>query len=149
MAECKECLYYEVCADFRRNICETYKKRFEEYKINSNGICDNFKNKADFVEVKHGEWDLEVHSFYADNWDESIELCVYILASCSNCSEKHSPKQVFSKRLYAPEDADDDFRFDQEYEKSKALEEFKQKGYKFQNYCPNCGAKMDKRSDTE
>lgn len=51
MAECKECLYYEVCADFRRNICETDQKRFEEYRINYNGICDNFKNKADFVEV--------------------------------------------------------------------------------------------------
>lgn len=98
---------------------------------------------ADVAEVKHGEWTLEVHSFYADNWDESIELCVYILASCSNCGEEHKPKQVFSKRLYAPEDADDDFRFDQEYEKSKALEEFKQQGYKFKNYCPNCGAKMD------
>ena len=98
---------------------------------------------ADVVKVKHGEWTLEVHSFYVDNWDESIELCVYILASCSNCGEEHKPKQVFSKHLYAPEDADDDFRFDQEYEKSKALEEFKQQGYKFKNYCPNCGAKMD------
>ena len=109
----------------------------------------NNEPTADVVEVKHGEWNLEVHSFYADNWDESIELCVYILASCSNCGEEHKPKQVFSKHLYAPEDADDDFRFDQEYEKSKALEEFKQSGYKFKNYCPNCGAKMDKRSDTE
>ena len=39
---------------------------------------------ADVVEVVHGEWNLEVYSFYADNFDESIELCVYILASCSN-----------------------------------------------------------------
>lgn len=51
MAECKECLYYEVCADFRRNICETDKKRFEEYKINSNGICDRFEIKSDFQKV--------------------------------------------------------------------------------------------------
>ena len=99
--------------------------------------------EADVIEVKHGKWDLEIHSFYADNWDESIELCVYILASCSNCGTSHYPKQVFSKRLYAPEDADDDFRFDQEYEKIKALEEFKQEGNKFQNFCPNCGLKMD------
>lgn len=56
MASCKDCLYYEVCADFRRNICETDQKRFEEYKINSDGLCDNFKNKADFPKVKHGIW---------------------------------------------------------------------------------------------
>ena len=51
MAECKECLYYEVCADFRRNICETDQKRFEEYKINSNGICDRFYRKIDFQKI--------------------------------------------------------------------------------------------------
>ena len=115
----------------------------------ANKITDRIKSAptADVVEVKHGEWDLEVHSFYADNWDESIELRVYILASCSNCGEEHKHKQVFSKHLYAPEDADDDFRFDQEYEKSKALEEFKQTGYEFKKYCSNCGAKMDKRSE--
>lgn len=56
MAECKECLYYEVCADFRRNICKTDQKRFEEYKINSNGICDNFKSKAEYKQIKHGTW---------------------------------------------------------------------------------------------
>lgn len=52
MESCKECLHYEVCADFRRNICETDQRRFEEYKINSDGLCENFKNKADFQEVK-------------------------------------------------------------------------------------------------
>ena len=52
MAECKECLYYEVCADFRRNICETDQKRFEEYKINSNGICDRFEIKSDFQKIR-------------------------------------------------------------------------------------------------
>ena len=131
---CKDCLHFTVCEALEQG----------------NGIkkvhpiqCGCFKDKADVVEVKHRKWNLEVKSFYADNWDESIELVVYILASCSNCNEEHHPKQVFSKHLYAPEDADDDFRFDQEYEKSKALEEFKQKGYKFQNYCPNCGAKMN------
>ena len=48
---CKDCLHYEVCADFRRNICEIDQQRFEEYKINSDGLCDNFKNKAYFVEL--------------------------------------------------------------------------------------------------
>ena len=42
---CKDCIYYEVCADFRRNICDTDRKRFEEYRLNSDGLCDNFKDK--------------------------------------------------------------------------------------------------------
>lgn len=102
-----------------------------------------FENTADVVKVKYGEWNLEIKSFYADNWDESIELIIYILATCPYCGEAHSPKQVFSKSLYPPEDATEDFRFNQAYEKGKVLAEFRQKNYKFQNYCPNCGAKMD------
>lgn len=106
--------------------------------------CGFFKNKADFVEVKHGEWNLEVRSFYMDTWDESPELRVYILASCSNCGKEHSPKEVFSMNIYAPEDADFDYRFDREYEETKALEKFKQYNYEFQNFCSHCGADMRK-----
>ena len=111
----------------------------ERYFLN---LLDNAP-AADVVEVRHGEWNLEVHSFYMDTWDKSPELCVYILVSCSNCGEEHSPKEVFSMHVYAPEDADSDYRFDKEYEESKALDEFKKKCYKFQNYCPNCGTKMN------
>lgn len=111
----------------------------ERYFLN---LLDNAP-AADVVEVRHGEWNLEVHSFYMDTWDESPELCVYILASCSNCGEEHSPKEVLSMHVYAPEDVDCDYRFDKEYEEAKALEKFKQRNYKFQNYCPNCGAIMD------
>ena len=111
----------------------------ERYFLN---LLDNAP-AADVVKVRHGEWNLEVHSFYMDTWDESPELCVYILASCSNCGKEHSPKEVFSMHVYAPEDADCDYRFDKEYEEAKALEKFKQHNYEFQNYCPNCGAIMD------
>jgi hypothetical protein len=115
-----------------------------DFNLGAEAVIEYAENlpTADVEEVRHGEWNLEVHSFYADNFDESIELCIYILANCSNCGTEHSPKQVFSKHLYAPEDADDYFRFDQEYEKAKALEEFKQRNYKFQKYCSECGAKM-------
>lgn len=130
---CKDCLHYEPCFEYG-NILDP---------IHGGVTCDSFKSAADMVEVKHGEWNLEVHSFYMDTWDEIPELCVYILASCSNCGEEHSPKEVFSMYVYAPEDADCDYRFDKEYEEVKALEKFKQRNYEFQNYCPNCGAKMD------
>ena len=94
--------------------------------------------------VRHGRWELTVHSFYRDTFDESCELCVYIVANCSECSGNHpNSYQVFSKTLYAPDDADDDFRFDQKAEEEKALLEFRNKKYEFAYYCPNCGAKMD------
>lgn len=134
----------ETCRNHRSFGCNTWCDHGEEYLPALSKIPT-----ADVEEVRHGEWKLEVHSFYADNYDESIELCIYILAKCSNCGKEHSPKQVFSKHLYAPEDADDDFEFDQECEKQKALEEFKQGNYNLQKYCSECGAKMDgERSDT-
>ena len=124
MTECLKCIHFSVCSRHMGGMDLTK--------------CE------DYTPTKQAEWKLEVHSFYNDNWDESIELVVYILAHCSNCGKEHFPKQVFSKRLYAPEDADENFRFDQEYEKAKALEEFKQENRKFINYCSNCGAKMTK-----
>lgn len=132
---CKDCIFYDI-------LCK------DTLQDNELELCDSFKDKADFVEAKHGEWNLEIKSFYANNWDESIELIIYILATCPYCGEAHDPKQVFSKSLYPPEDATEDFRFNQAYEKGKVLAEFRQKNYKFQNYCPNCGAKMDGRRDT-
>ena len=99
---------------------------------------------ADVAPVRHGRWELTVHSFYRDTFDESCELCVYIVANCSECSGNHpNSYQVFSKTLYAPDDADDDFRFDKKAEEGKALLEFRNKKYEFAYYCPNCGARMD------
>ena len=99
---------------------------------------------ADVAPVRHGRWKLTVHSFYRDTFDESCELCVYIVANCSECSGKHpNSYQVFSKTIYDPEDAGDDFRFDQKEEENKALQEFQRSNYQFAYYCPKCGAKMD------
>ena len=103
---------------------------------------------ADVAPVRHGRWELTVHSFYRDTFDESCELCVYIVANCSECSGKHpNSYQVFSKTIYDPEDADDDFRFDQKDEENKALQEFQRSNYQFAYYCPNCGADMRGSND--
>ena len=105
---------------------------------------------ADVAPVRHGRWELTVHSFYRDTFDESCELCVYIVANCSECSGKHpNSYQVFSKTIYAPEDAGDDFRFDEKEEENKALQEFQSRNYQFAYYCPNCGAKMDGGNEGE
>ncbi len=90
-----------------------------------------------------GEWELTTRSFYRDTFDESCELAVYIVANCSKCRSKHpNAYQVFSKTLYASEDAGEDFRFNQKEEEEKALVEFKQRGYEFADFCPNCGSDM-------
>ena len=106
--------------------------------------CIRYMDAADVAPVRYGRWELTVHSFYRDTFDESCELCVYIVANCSECSGNHpNSYQVFSKTLYAPDDADDDFRFDQKAEEEKALLEFRNKKYAFAYYCPNCGCMMD------
>ena len=106
--------------------------------------CIRYMDAADVAPVRYGRWELTVHSFYRDTFDESCELCVYIVANCSECSGNHpNSYQVFSKTLYAPDDADDDFRFDQKAEEEKALLEFRNKKYAFAYYCPNCGCRMD------
>ena len=130
---CKDCLHYEVCGYHIT----------EETNFTVNECPHNFLNKANYIERKQGQWDLETHSFYVDTWDESSELCVYILAKCSVCGKEHNPKEVFSKHLYSLEDGEGDYKFNRKHEEEKALGEFKQKNYKFQNYCPECGAKMN------
>ena len=50
MATCKDCVHYDVCTF---HITE-----------NENEKCMHFKNKADFVEVKHGEWLICCDGYY-------------------------------------------------------------------------------------
>lgn len=49
---CKDnCLHYEVCQDFKRNICIVCNYRHKEFKINRDGLCDYFKNKSKYIEL--------------------------------------------------------------------------------------------------
>jgi hypothetical protein len=50
MATCKDCVHYDVCKGY---LIECAEHGEAEEILNP---CANFKNKADFVEVKHGHW---------------------------------------------------------------------------------------------
>lgn len=65
---CKDCIHEQCC-----KIWEPNEKYFE--KANEND-CVAFKNKADFVEVKHGKW-------YRHNKKEHGDTCYY----CSVCEK--------------------------------------------------------------
>ena len=102
----------------------------------------------DVEKVKHGEWLFDVRSFYRDTLSEDSELEVYIVASCSCCGERlenGNSGQVFSKTVYAPEGQEYGYKFDETFERTKALEEFKRRNYELKKRCPLCGAKMDKK----
>lgn len=47
---CKDCVHYELCFDY------THLKHSKNLPDNRENVCEHFKNKANFVEVKQGEW---------------------------------------------------------------------------------------------
>jgi hypothetical protein len=60
MATCKDCVSYDLCK--YRHFQEVQKIRTNQtifISIDHNKPCKFFKNKADFVEVKHGRWETE------------------------------------------------------------------------------------------
>ena len=68
MMTCKDCVHYELCEDWFEQIKEEGIVTGER----SQHQCESFKNKADFVEVKHGEWRISNRK----------EVCI-----CSNCEK--------------------------------------------------------------
>ena len=101
---------------------------------------------ADITPERHGYWRLTISSLYHDFPHNHHELGIYIIANCSKCGMEHPNSYIVSSKIvYAPENADEDFRFDRKEEEDKALQEFQGRHYQFARYCPNCGAKMDLR----
>ena len=65
---CKDCVHYELCFDY------THLKYSESLPENREDICNHFKNKADFVEVRRGEW-------YVDDFPKQGKKFII----CSEC----------------------------------------------------------------
>ena len=77
---CKDCLYYQVCP-------------LGLAVKGSTGPCLKFKNKADFAEVKHGEW-LTDYETFVDEWERESEP-IQTGWVCSLCG-----RQEFNRKPY-------------------------------------------------
>lgn len=61
MATCKDCICYDI-------LCQ-HALQEDELKL-----CESFKNKADVVEVKHGEWiDLNITEWQCSECNYRVE----------------------------------------------------------------------------
>jgi len=83
MATCKECLHYEACSGFipterDKAVWHYVSKGISDKIPNIEERCSTFCNKADVVEVKHGEWKLGKSG------------CMYF---CSRCNYAAHPRE--------------------------------------------------------
>ena len=96
MATCKDCLYFNRCVVLGVELDIKHNKEADKN-------CRHFKNKADFVEVKHGKWKPIVKQYnyleppYCDTCKCSV--CNYVIdvsetfyGHCPNCGAKMDGK---------------------------------------------------------
>ena len=62
---CKNCIHYEKCHSINLDFADS---------VDPNHICQFFKNKFDFAEVKHAHWVLNKHQA-ADEKSYCCSLC--------------------------------------------------------------------------
>ena len=78
MATCKDCIHSDLCGTFTRPCMPDEANASER-------LCQDFKNRADFVEVKHGEWIYNVKYY-----------------SCSICAGKRFNLLLGTDAEYCP-----------------------------------------------
>lgn len=76
MATCKDCIHYQMC-----------------HSVDIEAPCVAFKNKADYAEVKHGEW-LPDYETFVDEWERESEP-IQTGWVCSLCG-----RQAFNQEPY-------------------------------------------------
>lgn len=84
MTHCEKCIHYELCKRHENLIPDNIVTFFPH-----NESCPMFKNKSDFVEVKHGEWmpiDIEQISFGCID-----EATIYKCSLCGRYEDKQEP----------------------------------------------------------
>lgn len=95
---CKDCLYYECCSTLNDEF-KKYPKDFIHSDLTVRN-CTKFKNKADYAEVKHGEW-IIVNNRDFEQVDAKCSICGYtdvfdetgFYKYCPNCGAKMDLKE--------------------------------------------------------
>lgn len=82
MAMCKECVHYNVCG-----------YHIDEETFMTTEECSHFKNKADFVEVKHGHWEeVQGGAFRCSECHRGAVVDIFngfvLTKHCHNCGAK-------------------------------------------------------------
>lgn len=75
---CKDCIYEKICDNL---IAQGLP--WKDGKYPAEKFCDQFKNKADVVEVRHGHW-IE-HTVKPDWLEDDVE----VFYNCSECGSSH------------------------------------------------------------
>lgn len=65
---CKNCIHENVC----NKLCPKGLLPYNSDKYPAEKFCLEFKNKVDFVEVKHAEW-LPDYETFIDEWERESE----------------------------------------------------------------------------
>lgn len=99
MATCKDCLHFDVCEEW------VLKVGNNPY-INAND-CEHFKNKADYAEVKHGEWIVSESLLAADKLGLSIPLRWYKCSLCGRTEFEREPYCNCGAKMDGRSDSDD------------------------------------------
>ncbi len=88
MATCKDCVHYDAC----RDMYDGSREDFDEITGFAPDCIDMgiFKNKADFAEVKHGEWGYAKTYYDADECNCS--LCGQLMTTAKGVRMNYCPK---------------------------------------------------------
>lgn len=82
---CNNCIHGEMCAK-RNKMVQIDEHTWDEYELTYNveNLCEHFKNKTDYAEVKHGRWQSEMRE--RCDW-KGRKQQYYQPNSCSVCHE--------------------------------------------------------------
>lgn len=112
----------EAVATLKRNSLKCFNSYYKGY-VNAIKDLTNIP-AADVVPVRHGRWLYEVHK-------ENVNFRWNVTAECSECCDNR--KEIWGGFFPNVPDC---------IARDVALQNAKQ--IKLDNYCPNCGTKMDK-----
>lgn len=92
MATCKDCIHHDACAMSATYFGDkTSSEKFSSYELRNNieESCDNFQNKARFIEVRdgHNVGDICIYGFDKKNKSLSIVKLIRLLDDESGLAE--------------------------------------------------------------